>query len=1311
MANSLPTISPFVTSTNPSEAWRFWKQDFEDYLEAIKYSDEGETTKTALFRHVCGEELKKQLRAFDLKPAVGTEQVSLQQILEEFDKYFLDYQNEVYASFKFLEIKQERGETFSNFYSRLRSAVVECSYGTSQDRMLRDKIIHGLLDKPLQERLLRETSKKDKTLLDLISECKAAEHSKAQVTEMNDNRNVNSITKPKHRPKTVPFSQVNSSRDLKKSCRCCGLLHESRKCPAYGSKCLKCGGRNHWATVCKTKLKHRDRNSHSKNVNTLEEKDSEVVYIGELKSLHELNSENCDSTWFQKLKVNNNSVIFKLDTGSQVNVIPKSELLKWKEKPVVRKNYLPVLDYSDNVVPIIGECYLKCKTDKFENDFKFLVTSLDSCPILGLDACKNLGLIQRLNLINKNCKLSEMPQKILSEYSDVFSGSGLINKTVHIKLKPNCSPHVAAPRKIPLALHDKVREELSRMVETGIITKVNEPTEWVSNMVVVNKPKKLRICLDPRPLNEAIQRPHYQIPTADSLISKLQGCKVFTIFDAKNGFWQLPLDKESSYLTTFTTPWGRYRFLVLPFGLNNAPEEFQRAMDEIFENEDQINPYFDDIALGSSSLEEHCRLLRRTLEIARKANLKFNIDKTQLSLTSVSYLGHLLSDKGIEPDPNKVRAINEFAVPKSKEDLQRFLGMITYLAKFTPHLSNLTHSLRQLLKKDVDWFWDSNCQKDFELLKDTIAKAPCLQYFNENKTLTVSVDASKNGLGATLLQEGKPVAYGSASLTETQQRYAQIEKELLAVVYGLEHYNYYTYGRPVIVQTDHKPLLGLSKKPYDSISPRLQRLLLRLNRYDIQLDYVPGKKLLIADTLSRAQSPTEIFDEGESPDSFANISLLTQASPGKWTELATLTANDDELKDVQYHIKNGWPEKSKTRLGAKAYWHCKEELYFTNDGIVCRGQRLVVPTAGRDDILKTLHISHRGIVLTKAKAREYFYWPNINKDVENFIQKCKICQKYQRENQQEMLVDVDLPERPWQKVSCDFYYLKQQQNLLMIDHFSKYVELKPVKSITAQAIIPVMKSIFATHGIPEEFISDGGPPFNSYEVKKFFEKWKVLHHTTSPHFPRANGQIERTVQSIKNSLRKAEEDGRDIYEVLLDYRIQPAKDLPSPAELLMGRRLRSFLPAHATRLTPNFDTQETQKMLRERQLIQNKYANRKGTRLPGLVKNARVWFRHKMKKPWKQGTIVQIGPQPRSYLIKGKDGGFYRRNRYHIRPDLSQDNKTSTTVEDFYPSFNSVKYSDSSTNNDNSAGSDGKQTASPVLRRSTRNIVKPLRYR
>ncbi|GFR11384.1 integrase catalytic domain-containing protein [Trichonephila clavata] len=265
-----------------------------------------------------------------------------------------------------------------------------------------------------------------------------------------------------------------------------------------------------------------------------------------------------------------------------------------------------------------------------------------------------------------------------------------------------------------------------------------------------------------------------------------------------------------------------------------------------------------------------------------------------------------------------------------------------------------------------------------------------------------------------------------------------------------------------------------------------------------------------------------------------------------------MTTGDPEMQDVLFHINNGWPEKKKTKIAAQPYWYCKEELYSTKEGIICRGQRLV---------------------------------------------------KYQRENQKEILINPEIPGRPWQKVACDLFCLKGKENLLMINYLSKYVELKPPNSTTAQSVI---KSIYATHGIPEDLVSDGGPSFNSNLMMNFFREWGIKYHVTPPHFPRANGQIERAVETVKNSLTRAAEEGKDLYVVLLDYRIQPAKDMPSPAELLMGRKLRTFLPSHPGQLKPTFDVERAREALRKRQIIQNKYATKHVTVLPVLHKNAKV---------------------------------------------------------------------------------------------------------
>ncbi|GFU76595.1 retrovirus-related Pol polyprotein from transposon 297 [Trichonephila clavipes] len=414
--------------------------------------------------------------------------------------------------------------------------------------MLRDKLFQGLLDKALQERLIRETSKKARTLQEVVGECKTTKNSKVQASVMNENFTVNALKNFKNYRK-----QYINNQKIEFNCKQCGKKREKKKCPEFGTNCRNCEGRNRWAKMRRTQSKQK--NMASQRVNAMEENSEnfDIIYIGELKSVNELDAKETNCVWYEKILVNKNAAMFK-------------------------------------------------------------------------------------------------------------------------------------------------------------------PGHWVSS---------------------------------------------------------------------------------------------------------------------------EC---------------------------------HVLSDEGIKPYPKKIRPIKEFATPNCKEDSQRFL--------------------------DSARIWE----REFELVKEAIVKSSCLKYFNGNKAVTLSVDASENGLGAVLLQEGQPVAYRSVSLTETKQRYAQIEKELMSVIYGLEHFNYYTYGRIVTVQTDHKRIQGLNKKPYDTISPRLQRTLLRLNKYNIPLEYVPVKNLVIADALSRAQSTTDNFDEVLSQEATVRINLLTQASPTKWEEIASLTEGDPEMQDVLFHI-------------------------------------------------------------------------------------------------------------------------------------------------------------------------------------------------------------------------------------------------------------------------------------------------------------------------------------------------------------------------------------------------------------------------
>lgn len=413
---------------------------------------------------------------------------------------------------------------------------------------------------------------------------------------------------------------------------------------------------------------------------------------------------------------------------------------------------------------------------------------------------------------NREIKTEPSTSRVIEKHKNVFSGHGQIKKQYKITLKDNAIPKTCAARKIPLALRDKVKRKLDALVDDGIIEPITEPTDWVHPIVVVPKPNgDIRICMDPRSLNINIKRELYPIPTIDSLLNELAGAKYFTLLDASQAFLQIPLDVNSSKLCTIATPWGRYRYLRLPYGVSCAPEMFQRCINEILESQAGVIAYFDDILVYGTSVEEHNRNLDAVLKRISQSGLTLNFQKSKIGTTSVKFLGHVVSSSGISPDDAKVQAIQKMQQPKTKKELQRFLGMIVYVAKFIPNLSNETTILRRLLSDKNEWIWESNEDACFVNLKKLVTSAPVLSYFDNKKETILSVDASPYGMGAVITQEGHPIEYASASLTPTQQKYNQIDKELLAVVFGCERFSYYLSGRRIKIHTDHRPLLGLMK--------------------------------------------------------------------------------------------------------------------------------------------------------------------------------------------------------------------------------------------------------------------------------------------------------------------------------------------------------------------------------------------------------------------------------------------------------------------------------------------------------------------
>ncbi|UYV82408.1 K02A2.6-like, partial [Cordylochernes scorpioides] len=799
----------------------------------------------------------------------------------------------------------------------------------------------------------------------------------------------------------------------------------------------------------------------------------------------------------------------------------------------------------------------------------------------------------------------------------------------------------------------QVKEQLEEMTRLGVIESVEEPTEWCAGMVAVSKPGgKIRICVDLTKLNQYIRRENYPLPATEHILGQLGNACYFSKLDANSGFRQFGLAKESQKLTTFITPFGRFFFKRIPFGITSAPEIFQRKMTQLLGKIEGVVCFMDDIVVYGSSLEEHNERVRQVLKKIQEEGMTLNPEKCQFGVKTVKFLGHTLSSEGLFIDEEKLDAITKMEAPRSTKELKSFLGMVNYLGKFIPNLADKLQPLNSLLSTKNEWVWDEPQKKSFNLLKQELVSRPNLALFDPSRTTIVSADASSFGLGGVLRQEQpdgslKPIAYVSRTLSETEKRYSQIEKEGLAIVWTCDRLKDYVTGIKIHIETDHKPLIAIfTSKSLEDMTPRLQRLKMRMMRYSYQISHIAGKKQIVADMLSRKPMSKPHKDELEEELSAYIQSIEFPATEERLLEISRKQKEDSLCSQLAKYCMSGWPKnKREVDPALRGYWQFQEDLTYQN-GLLLRGQRILIPKSLRKDILEKLHQGHFGINKCRSRAKESVWWLGISQEIERMVSSCTKCLK-ERKPKHEPLMPSEFPIRPWQKVGMDLFYLNGRWYLIVCDYYSRYPEISLLQNLTAQEVISRLKSIFARHGTPETVRSDNGPQFQKVlgsEFSKFSKEWSFKHITSSPKFPQSNGFIEAIIKNIKQSFKKEE----DCYLTLQAYRTMPLESGYSPAELLMGRRLRTSVPAIESSLMPRYLDSEALQEREKRRVINQKrlYDKRHDVHsLPPLQQGDSVWIRDQRV----EGTVLHKSEEPRSYWVQTPQGKV-RRNRLHLTP-------------------------------------------------------------
>ena len=1258
-----------------SHEWRKWKDETGLYLDLATKKDDKDT-KVKLFLYLIGSKGREIHET--MKFETPEKDRTIEELLKSFDEYCDPKRNETVERHKFFMRNQEEGESFDKYLTELKILEKTCDFGTLSDSLIRDRIVCGINRSSLRERLLREPNLNLKSCIDL---CRASELSKERNKSLTNTDTVSRINSRTSGDRSQRFNR-NTQQKPMKTCLYCGRQHEmiKEKCPAYGKTCNHCKGRNHFAACC-GKIPNRNmppiQTRQVKSVNDHNDADDDDSEYDEVNSLTALPDavysvgEQHKRKLFASMTINNANVKFQLDSGATCNVITSKILQATKCTAEITTTNTILSMYNGTTVKPTGHCKVKMINPKNKRKYLVNFVVVDHCttPILGSMAIQQMELIKVLQ--ENISSVQTIPQSIeegkrgpvtkaslLELYPEVFQGIGCMPGEYHLTVDSCVQPVVHPPRKVPLALKDNLQAELRRLTKLQIIEPVSKPTKWVSSMVTTKKPNgDIRICIDPKDLNEALQRSHYPIPTMDDVLPQLNNAKIFTTVDMKCGFWQVKLDDASADLTTFNTPSGRFRWLRMPFGISTAPEEFQRRQHEAVEGLPGVISVYDDILIfgegdtTDEAMVDHDKKMNALMERCKERNITLNKDKIQLKMPEVRFLGHLLTANGVQADPDKVRAITEMPNPTDVKGVQRLLGVVNYLSKFLPQLSEVCEPLRTLTLKETLWCWLDVHDQAFKRIKELVTEAPVLRYYDPSEELTLQCDASDKGLGAALLQQGQPIAYASRALTQCEHGYVPIEKELLAVVYGMERFHHYTYGRKVIVHSDHKPLESITRKPLHKAPKRLQRMLLRLQDYEISLQYQKGTEQHLADTLSRAyltdEPPTALMEELSS----INANEYTYVSKNCLEDIVQKTKTDPVLQELDNVIHSGWPEKKdEVTLPLRPYFHCRDEL-SSQEGLIYRGERVVIPTALRKEMMKRIHSSHIGVEGCLRRARVSLYWPGMDAQLKDYIQSCETCLATGAKQQKETMIAHDVKDRPWSKVGLDLFEFNKKNYLVTVDYFSNFVEVDRLEHTKSSDVIHKVKAHFARHGIPDTVVSDNGPQFSSEEFKSFSKKWGFTHVTSSPRYPQSNGLAENAVKTVKRLMTRAKVVQGDVYLSLLDFRNTPTQGMStSPMERLMSRRARTLLPIDETLLQPKLN-QETGKERIQMKEKQKKYYNRNAKDLPPLLTGDVVRIEPEAKgQQWGKAKVIsQNEYRPRSYKVETEAGQILDRNRRHLK--------------------------------------------------------------
>ena len=748
------------------------------------------------------------------------------------------------------------------------------------------------------------------------------------------------------------------------------------------------------------------------------------------------------------------------------------------------------------------------------------------------------GSLLKVDLQGSELTTKEMKELrgLLEEYSELFS-DGELGRTSKVKHGISTSgPPIRQPiRRQPVALRKTVQEEVHKMLKNKVILPSTSP--WSSPIIMVRKKDgSWRFCIDFRKLNSVTHKDAYPLPRIDETLESLAGSTIFSTLDLASGYWQVGLEENDKEKTAFSTMEGHFEFNVMPFGLTNAPSSFQRLMTCVLSGltNDQCLIYIDDIIVFSATFSEHLDRLRNVFQRVQDAGLRLKANKCHFAQSKVSYLGHIVSKKGVEPDPSKIQAVLHYPAPNNVKELRQFLGLANYYRRFVQGYSRIASPLFKLTNKtDLKTFsWTAQCTMAFQELKERLTTPPVLAFPQFDREFLLATDASDSAIGAVLSQVDdngteKVIAYWSRQLTKAERNYSTIEREALAIVKAVKEFYPYLYGHDFILQTDHQPLVHMNN--LRDVGGRVTRWSMFLQQFRFTVRHKAGKLNGNADGLSRTPSIqlAAAISQVESSDNFAKIKEAQ--------------AKDAYMVLVYEAVKDGKPPPGLTHQNGKIFIHkgvlCRR-FKESGDSEVCI--QMLIPLEMRSTILEHLHnrAGHMGVKRTLERVRHRFYWPGYESDVERWVRECETCQK--RNNPQpcpQAPLDTISASHPFQKITWDIMgplpvTRKGNKYILVVtDVFSKWVEAFPLQvtdGLTLTSIL--MDEVICRYGVPQQLHSDQGSNLNAEVNQRLCQLLGIERSRTTAYHPEGNGQVERFNRTVEAILAKMVGEHQDDWD-------------------------------------------------------------------------------------------------------------------------------------------------------------------------------------